>query len=245
MRQLSLLPRALISKSQARKPSFFAVVYGVFLILAQWLYTAALTYGNTSLCATVYSLGFILPTLSGAVVFGEDFSFFDGVGISLAVVSLFACGINPKTATHERRGGRYFFSLLIAMIASGGLGIVQKLQQNSPVASERAPFLLIAFSLASVISLVAALLKGGSAAPLLRGKIVTGALVGVCLGACNLLNTILAGRIASAVFFPTLNIGVILLSAACGVIFFKEKFGKKELFVFIPGVLSIIVLNVL
>ena len=67
----------------------YAAAYGILLILAQWLYTVALSFGNTSLCATVYSLGFILPTLSGALAFGEDFSFFDGVGVSLAVVSLF------------------------------------------------------------------------------------------------------------------------------------------------------------
>ena len=43
----------------------YATVYALLLIFAQWFYTAALAKGNTALCSTVYSLGFILPTLSG------------------------------------------------------------------------------------------------------------------------------------------------------------------------------------
>jgi glucose uptake protein GlcU len=58
-----------------------------------------------------------------------------------------------------------------------------------------------------------------------------------------LLNTTLAGLLDSAIFFPTLNIGVILLSMICGVIFFKERILKKEITVLILGGVSILLLN--
>ena len=67
--------------------------------------------------------------------------------------------------------------------------------------------------------------------------------VGLFFGCCNLLNTSLAGLLDSAIFFPSLNIGVILLSMICGVIFFKERISKKEIVVLILGGVSILLLN--
>ena len=94
------------------------------------------------------------------------------------------------------------------------------------------------------------ILFGSIAPPTLTGansirprKLTVASCVGLFFGCCNLLNTSLAGLLDSAIFFPTLNIGVILLSMICGVIFFKEKISKKELAVLILGGLSILLLN--
>jgi drug/metabolite transporter (DMT)-like permease len=67
--------------------------------------------------------------------------------------------------------------------------------------------------------------------------------VGLFFGCCNLLNTSLAGMLDSAIFFPTLNIGTILLSMLLGVIVYKEKIGKREALVLMLGAASIILLN--
>ena len=67
--------------------------------------------------------------------------------------------------------------------------------------------------------------------------------IGLYFGCCNLLNTALAGLLDSAIFFPTLNIGVILLSMVAGVLLFKEKVGKRELPVLLLGGASILLLN--
>ena len=47
----------------------------------------------------------------------------------------------------------------------------------------------------------------------------------------------------SAILFPSLNIGVILLSILCGALLFKERISKKERSVLVLGVLSIALLN--
>ena len=67
--------------------------------------------------------------------------------------------------------------------------------------------------------------------------------VGVCFGCCNLLNTTLAGMLASAILFPTLNIGVILLTTLCGLVFLKEKITARVIGVLALGVASILLLN--
>ena len=47
----------------------------------------------------------------------------------------------------------------------------------------------------------------------------------------------------SAIFFPTLNIGTILLSMLLGVIIFKERIRKREALVLALGAASIVLLN--
>lgn len=219
----------------------YAAVYAILLIFAQWFYTAALAKGNTALCSTVYSLGFILPTLSGAILWAESFSFLDLLGIMCAISAVIVSGGKLQL----KNGKSYYFApLVIAMLASGGLGIVQKLQQKSVYAEQKSIFLLIAFILAAVISLIFSLfVKKQGDPPFRRGKLAVASCIGVCFGCCNLLNTTLAGLLDSAIFFPTLNIGVILLSMICGVIFFKERILKKEITVLILGGVSILLLN--
>ena len=220
-----------------------AAVYAILLIFAQWFYTAALAKGNTALCSTVYSLGFILPTLSGAILWAESFSFLDLLGIMCAISAVIISGLRSQ-AKEKTTKSYYFIPLVIAMLASGGLGIVQKLQQKSAYDEQKSIFLLIAFTLAAVISLIFSFLaKKQGDTPFRRGKLVVASCVGLFFGCCNLLNTSLAGLLDSAIFFPTLNIGVILLSMICGVIFFKERITKKEIAVLILGGVSILLLN--
>ena len=219
------------------------VVYGLLLILAQWFYTCALAKGNTALCSTVYSLGFVLPTLSGAVLWGEPFSATDLFGVICVVAAVVVSGIKPSKQEQKSKV-IYFIPLIIAMLASGGLGIVQKVQQNSAFAGQKSLFLFIAFLLASGISTVFALAtkdnKSTAAEP---RSIVVASCVGLFFGCCNLLNTTLAGMLDSAIFFPTLNIGVILLSLISGTIIFREQISKKEILILGLGAMAILLLN--
>ena len=222
----------------------FALIYGATLISAQWFYTLALSRGNTALCSAIYSLGFILPTLTGAVIYNESLLLFDVIGIIFASLAVVASATTQKNEQRSSHG--YFIPLLVAMLSSGGLGIVQKVQQSSVYAEKRAVFLLIAFFIASLTSFLATFIRRNEVnAPLSKSFLVFAALIGIFFGSCNLLNTKLSGILPSAVFFPTLNIGVIILSLICGGIFFKEKLHKNELAVLILGIASILFLTLL
>ena len=230
-------------KNVAPKTILYAAIYGLLLILAQWFYTAALSKGSTALCSTVYSLGFIFPTLSGALIWSEALSYLDALGILCAAAAVVVSGIKPGT-DKTAKSSLYFIPLVIAMLASGGLGIVQKIQQKSDLAEQKPIFLAMAFLLASIASLVFALCsKEENTCKLSRTKLGVAACVGIFFGCCNLLNTSLAGMLDSAVFFPTLNLGVILLSMVCGLVFFKEKLGKREIAILALGVAAILLLN--
>lgn len=231
-------------KAVAAQTWLYALIYGSLLICAQWFYTAALSAGNTALCSTVYSMGFVFPTLSGAIFWWESFSFFDFLGILCAVGAIIFSGKTGDEKS-EARHNRYFVPLVIAMLSSGGLGIVQKLQQKSLYAEEKSLFLLIAFLFASAMSVLASFITPNKQNRCLsKGAVSVAACIGLCFGTCNLLNTTLAGRLDSAIFFPTLNIGVILLTLLCGALFYKEKIKRTELCVLFFGSASILLLNI-
>ena len=218
------------------------LTYGVLLMCAQWFYTIALSNGKTGICATIYSFGFLLPTLSGAVFWQEKITFWGFLGILIAVPVMLISGINKKKG-RGRVSNSYFLPLLIALICSGSLGVVQKIQQGSEYKAQANSFILVAFVFCFTVSLlVSLLLKRGSTK--IRGKNLTSAsLVGVFFASCNLINTYLAGKLASAVFFPALNIGGILFSLLLGFIIYREKITKKDVLVLLLAAASIILVN--
>ena len=221
----------------------YGAVYAALLIFAQWFYTAALAAGNIALCSTVYSLGFVLPTLSGSIFWSEPFSVLDLLGVLCAVSAVIVSGVKKHTK-EKTSNSHYFIPLIISMLASGGLGIVQKLQQKSEYSDQKTVFLFIAFMLAAAASMLFALLSKEKTVSAFRPqKLAVASCIGVCFGCCNILNTTLAGMLPSAIFFPTLNICVIILSMLSGAVIFNERLSKKDVLVLILGGASILFLN--
>lgn len=241
---LTLMLLGKLSFSLASITLLYSIIYGILLLSAQWSYTVALNSGNTGICATVYSLGFIFPTLSGSIFWNETLSGFNLLGISTVIVAVIIAG-TKKNQGKKGDGSKYIVSLLLAMLSSGGLGIMQKVQQNSPYPEQKNSFIFVAFLFAAIISvLLGTFAKNGSGSvKFMPKKAFCAGGVGVCFACCNLINTTLAGKLDSALLFPTLNIGTILLSVASGIIIYKERPDKKDFWVLIMGFLSIIILN--
>lgn len=221
-----------------------AVAYGVLTVLSQWMYTLSLTRCPVSVCAMVYSFGFILPTVFGTVVWREPVNAFKIVSILLCIGTIFLASGKSDAGSAKPRG--LPLPLIVAMLASGGLGIVQKLQQKSAASGETGMFLCLAFVLATLLSLLAALAARKDAAPKARiapALALPILVVGVCMAAANTANTLLAGLLPSAVIFPTVNVGVILASLAASALLLKEKPTRRQLAAFALGITAILLFN--
>lgn len=223
----------------AELTKLYSVIYGVLLLAAQCCYTIAMKKGNVSICSIVYSLGFIFPTLSGSLFWNEKLTALNLIGVLLIVPTIIISGKSGRKKGNE--GNSYIVPLLIAMVSSGGLGIVQKLQQTSQYPEQKNTFVISAFSFACFISLIISFFaKKG---PQKTGKkLVFAGGIGSAFGICNLLNTILTGKLDSAVFFPISNIGRIILSTIFGFLFFKEKITAKNILVLVMGCAAILLI---
>lgn len=228
----------------------YALIYGTLLLCAQWCYTVALKRGKTGICSTVYSLGFIFPTLSGAIFWSEKLTVFNILGILIVIPTIILSG-RKKGSAEGMNIGSYLAPLLIAMLASGGLGIMQKVQQTSYYSDQKDAFIFLSFLFSAVVSFVGVLVGRNSAEQTSEKKkeihllpMLFAAGVGVCFVVCNILNTTLAGRLSSALLFPSLNIGTIFLSMLLGIVFFKDKLSKNDGAILLLGCAAILLISI-
>lgn len=202
----------------------FSIIYSALLILSQWMFTKALKNGNVAVCSVLYSLGFILPTLSGALFWGESFTIRNAIGVVLAIIVIL---FSAKKDNSVKQGKKTYIPYIItAMLSSGGLGIMQKVQSTLGLPDEKGIFLFTAFIIAFLASIAAYLACKEKEKPKIRAS-VPSALTGLCFGGANLFNTILAGKMSSAVFFPLQNISTIMITTLIGILLFKEKITFK------------------
>ena len=223
---------------------FYALIYSILLLSAQYCYTSALKNGNIGICSTVYSLGFIFPTLSGSLFWNEELTFLNIVGILMVIPTIIISGIPASESGQQKNSHTYMIPLVAAMLSSGGLGIMQKVQQNSAFREQQNLFVISAFAMAGIFSLLISLFAKKEAQIKMGRKLIFGAGIGVAFSLCNLLNTILAGRLDSAVFFPVLNIGTILFSIVSGIFIYKEHISKNDLIVLLLGSISILLITI-
>ena len=65
------------------------------------------------------------------------------------------------------------------------------------------------------------------------------AAIGVCIAFNNVINLFLVGVMPSAVFFPVVNVGGLLLSILASLALFREKLSKKQWLGLAAGILAI------
>lgn len=218
----------------------YGVIYGILLIASQWAFAFSLKIGSAAIGSVIYSLGFILPTVSGAVFWGEDFTVLHLLGI-FGAISVILLTARKSGDNHSSNKGFIPF-IVLAMLSSGGLGIMQKVQQNSDVSNQSGGFLFIAFTLAFTCTLFPFMIYCEKTAFKIKNSIYP-AITGLCFGGANLCNTILAGKMKSAVFFPVQNISTILLTTLLSALLFKEKITKKMVVILLLGVVIIILFS--
>lgn len=219
----------------------YGIVFGLLTFMAQCCYTIALNKGPTAICAMIYAFGFIFPTVSGIIFWNEPFKCSAFLGIVLVISSIVISSVSREKTNNESSG--FILPNLIAMASAGGLGIMQKVHQSSEDKENLGGFLIIAFVLATVVSVVSSFLCGNKEKEKKRTSIFP-ACAGFCFGLISMLNTLLAGKMPGTVLFPTLNIGVMMACLVAGVLIFKEKPTKRQIIAFVLGILAVIVLNV-
>lgn len=226
-----------------------AVAFGIITFIQQIFNLYALENGPLSYTTVIISLSTLIPTVSGALFWNEKIVFVQYIGIFLLVIS-FILSVNLKNK--EKNGGiKWLIFSIITFIATGLIGVMQKIHQTSQFKDELDSFLIISFAFSFVISSVLAVLfrrkrsdnKNNCLKSVLNYvPIILMLLSGIFVAINNKFNLYLSGVIDAAVFFPLVNGGGLILTSVSAVIFFKEKLSKLKFLGIVSGIVSVILI---
>ncbi len=234
-RSLSFVP-ALLPWSAA-----FAVSYAACSISL----VKALHLGSMALTNLMISYSLIIPTLYGILFLKDPITVVGYAGIFLLLVSLFFLNYEKNGPNHF--SGKWLISVLIAFVGNGMCSTIQKMQQMNFSGGYKNEFMIIALALSSIALLIPGIKISASSGKLHKKEglhLIKHAFpCGFCNGAVNLLVMLLTGLLPSAILFPTISAGGIVLSYIIAVLVFKEKLTRTQLLGYGLGILSVILLN--
>ncbi len=212
-----------------------ALVFGVFTALSNLYKMLSLSTGPMHITLLITTSSMIIPTMSG-IFFGEHFSM---QKLIIVIVLIFFIYISLGKAEDTKINKKWVIFCLLAFIFQGGIGVLQKIHQNSVYKDEANGFLLVAFICSLIYSRIRAK-KSFKEVRFGKKHILLAIVCGVCTYAMNILNLKLSGLLPSQLFFPLVNGSAIVLSSLFSVLIFKEKISRKQLVGLCGGILSLI-----
>ena len=215
------------------------VVFGLVVAGQNLASLQALKLGPLSYTMVICSLSTLIPTVSGAIWWGETISPVQYAGIG-ALVICFVLSAGGEGA-QKKASLRWMLWCLVAFLSAGAIGVIQKWHQNTPWKDEQEGFLLVALT-------VSALFSGGVLALLALRKRSERevrsyfGLLRLCVALNNKLNLYLAGVMDSAVFYPVMNGGTLMGTTLCACLLFRERLTKRQWIGLAVGIVAVILL---
>lgn len=212
-----------------------AVLFGAITATQQVATSAALNVGPCSYTSVIISMSTVITALSGMLFFYESLRINQLIGIAMMLGCLMLSV--KKDDEEKKKTVRWFVCCLIGCVCSAGVGLMQKVHQSSAFKGELTMFLMIAFVCSfafSSISLALEKRKSGAEMALFDRRAGMGLLAALFLSAGagvalnNQINLYLSGVVDSAVFFPIVNGGGLILITAASVALFQEKLTARQ-----------------
>lgn len=222
------------------KVSVFSVIvgvlYGVMTAMSNGYKVIALGEGPMHLTTLVITASMIIPTMSGFIFFGEEFSLIKLIGIIFLLFFIYLS--LEKGDDNGKINKKWLVFCGLCFVTTGMIGILQKIHQSSVHKDETAVFLLAGFICSLIYS--AAISKKFNATLKMNAKYNALALVcGLCTFANHYLNLILSGIVPSQIFFPLVNAVPMILIIIMSVVLFKEKITKRQIIGIVGGMASL------
>lgn len=224
------------------------IIFGILTAVQGITNLLAIETGPLSYTTVIISCSTIISALSGRFFFGEELTPAHIVGILLMIVSFVLA--TDKNGKDKKATWKWLVYCLVAFFSTGFIGVMQKIHQNSDYKDQLNLFLVVAFAVSALLCTVFAVFFLGKKTklPSSRSKkrlaMVFAVMVvcGICTAINNKFNLYLSGVMDSAVFFPIVNGGGLILTTVSAFILFKERFSKKQWCGIVFGILSVVFL---
>lgn len=201
----------------------------------------AIGAGSLSISSLVNSYSLIIPTLYGILFLRESLKPVAYVGIGLLLVSLYF--INKKDDS-VRFSVKWIFWLLVGFVGNGMCSTIQKMQQLRFDGAYKNEFMIVALGMVAVILGIIVLIREKDILPQLKGCLRYATLGGLANGATNLLVMVLTALLPTAVLFPSISAGGIIIMFVVSRFVYKEEISRQQMIGYLLGISSVILLNI-
>lgn len=231
------------------------VAFGIVTVFSTVLYLVAVSIGPWSYSSVLVSSSTIITAIVGTIIWQESINLFTIFGIIFMVVCIL---LSTKKKDGEKNSASFKWLLfcVLAALASSGVGLLQKTHQTSSFKLELFPFLTIAFFVSAIVSFICFLILRNKqplfstserTENLSRKKfigfiVLIFILAGITFAFNNIINLYLSGVMPSAVFFPIVNGGGLVLATITSIFLFKEKLSKLQWIGISSGIIAILFL---
>lgn len=237
-------------------PIHLAVLGAISILASQVCIMKAVELGSVTITSLFINGNFIIPTIFGSIYYRETVHFLQIIGIVVMLIS-FAIGVEKEDG--KSFNFKWLFCVIGGIVSTGLLGIVQKIygiEYSSKYSLDS--FFAVSFLIIVAISLAVSLIcyaqrktKNKLAVNtevkiswLDKKSLIITLFLGLVLGYHNKFCTYLSGVLPSALYFPIINGGVIVLVAVASAILFKEKLNKRQILSTLIGFVSIILISI-
>lgn len=224
------------------------VGFGTVTALQQIANLKALKSGPWSYTSVISSLSMLIPTLSGALIWKEQIRLLQIIGIAFMVVCLILSVDMGSDAEKRKATFKWLFFCAIQFLCTGIIGVMQKWHQSTSYKSELNAFLIIAFLISALFSTAALLISRPAAAVNIQTKrglilpVILMVIGGVCAALNNKINLYLSGVMDSAVFFPLVNGGGLIITTLTAVLLFRERLTRWQWIGLGCGIIAVLLL---
>ena len=216
----------------------FAASYCTNLVF----YMLAIKWGSLSLATLMLSFSLILPTMYGVIFLDENV----GVGFYIGLLFLFISLILITGKSDKMQiSFKWIVAAILTFVSNGLCTIIQKMQQLRFDGAYKNEFMIFALVFVIACMFIFSLIKE-------RNRIgyyakegcVSAFFSGIFYAVVNLFVMILTGKMNTAIMFPLISAGGIVVTYLISKFGFKEELTKKQLWGLILGICSVILLNI-
>ena len=215
----------------------FGAILGFLFVYSFFAFAKAVSIAGTALAAVSSRLSVIIPIILSIFLFHEIPGTTHYIGCILALTTILLFYHSLKNMTAGRLRWMDIFYLIVLLVGIGINDFCMKLFQQWRPVSEKPLFLFSIFTFSFLYTAGYILLRK---IPIIKSTAIRGALLGIpnvfstffLLGALTQLPAILV--------YPSINIGVILLTTLGAAILWKEKLGKYGIWALLFGTLTIV-----
>ncbi|MBQ4145865.1 MAG: EamA family transporter [Clostridia bacterium] len=218
----------------------FAIFYGACIVFN----FLAINSGPLTITSLIISYSLMVPTAYGLIFLHDPISKGFVLGLILLLVSLYL--INMKT---EEKGvaitKKWIVYATIAFLGNGLCSTVQSMHVRAFEGAYKNEFMIIAYLLVVVFSLIVSFIKEKDEIKISIQKGWIFALIcGVANAVVNYLTMVLQAKMPVSLVFPLMSGGGLVLTYFFSRFLFKEELSKTQNIGYILGVLSVIFLNI-